>query len=203
MFSKHYVITLLLSLTLCNLALAEVPDEALLKKSPSGWVAADYTAEELNQPGMLCIRFNNYWCIKSPIGKPTYWNGQVSQDSRGHAQFSHPKYAARAFIKLMHTYRFKYNLHSANDIMNRYAPRTDTIGSIAGGQANPTDLYAEQIAKALNKEPNEDLNIFIDDQTLNKENAVLLLKAFAKWEITAKHAVTDKVILDGINLAGF
>jgi hypothetical protein len=43
------------------------------------------------------------------MGQPTYWNGQESQDPRGHAQFSHPKYPARAFVKLMHTYYFKHN----------------------------------------------------------------------------------------------
>lgn len=175
----------------------------LLKKQGNDWVPAAYTEDQLNQPGMLCVRFNNYWCIKSPKGKPTYWNGQESQDSRGHAQFSHPKYAARAFVKLLRTYYFKHGLRSANDIMNRYAPPTDTIGSVEGGKPNPTADYAKQIARALGKGPDDDLNLFADENTVNRDEMVALLTVFAKWEITAKHQVTKELALDGISLAGF
>lgn len=175
----------------------------LLNKHQGEWVAANYSQQQLNQPGMVCVRFNNYWCIKSPMGKPTYWDGQESQDSRGHAQFSHPKYAARAFVKLMRTYYFTHNLRSANDIMNRYAPATDTIGSVAGGRPNPTTEYAKQISRALGKSPDEDLKLFANETTVNKNEMVALLITFAKWEITANNQVTKELALDGIALAGY
>lgn len=181
---------------------SEQPYTSLLKKAGTSWGVANYTEEELNQPGMLCIRFNNYWCIKSPKGKPRYWNGQIDQDDRGHAKFSHPKFAARAFVKLMRTYYVGYGLKSASQIMNRYAPPTDTIGSVAGGAPNPTQEYATQIAKLLGKTADDDLELFNSDNSVNRDNMVAMLQALAKWEITAKHLITKELALDGIALSG-
>lgn len=86
--------------------------------------------------------------------------------------------------------------------MNRYAPATDTIGSVAGGKPNSTGAYARQIAKALNKSADEDLNLFRDENTINRQEMVNLLIVFAKWENTAKHQITEELALDGIALAG-
>jgi len=203
--TKKLLVLLLVSISSITVAQTTSTSEytSLLKKKGSDWVPTNYSDKELNEPGMVCVRFNNYWCIKSPMGKPTYWNGQESQDSRGHAQFLHPKYAARAFVKLMHTYYFKHNLRSATDIMNRYAPSTDTIGSIVGGKPNPTGAYAKKIAKELGKQADEDLQLFINKNTINRDEMVALLIVFAKWEITAKHRVTEELAIDGISLAGF
>jgi hypothetical protein len=203
--TKKLLVLLLVSISSITVAQTSSTSEytSLLKNQDAVWVPINYSDKQLNEPGMVCIRFNNYWCIKSPMGQPTYWNGQESQDSRGHAQFSHPKYAARAFVKLMHTYYFKHNLRSANDIMNRYAPATDTIGSMAGGKPNPTGAYASQIANELGKQADEDLQLFINKGTINRDKMVALLIVLAKWEITAKHRVTEELAIDGISLAGF
>ena len=182
---------------------AEKPETdytTLLVKEEGEWVAANYSEDELLKPGMVCVRFNNYWCIKSPTGKPTYWNGQVSQDARGHAQFTHPRFAARAFVKLMRTYYLKYSLVTAFQIMNRYAPPTDTIGSIENGRPNPTQKYAIEIARSMGKKADDDLMLFDSDSSVNEDNMIALMKALSIWEITAKHKITDELAKDGIAL---
>ena len=172
----------------------------LIRMRDGTYSQAAFSEQELNAPGMVCIRFNNYWCIKSPLGEETYWRGQISQDDRRHAQFSDPVFGARAFARLMHTYRFRYNLQSSSDILSRYAPTTDTVGSIEGNPLNPTNTYATFIARSVGKEPDDPLNLFHADGTFNAEIAVPVFQAFVRFELSAKYSIEEDFIIGAIRL---
>ena len=70
-------VLLLVSISSVTVAQTSSTNEytSLLKKQGADWVPTHYSDKQLNEPGMVCVRFNNFWCIKSPMGKPTYWNG--------------------------------------------------------------------------------------------------------------------------------
>lgn len=165
-------------------------------------VPARFTESDLNRPGMVCIRFNNYWCIKS-VG----WNGEVGHDSRGHAKFSDPVYSARAAAKQMKTWWYRDERRSAFEIMSAYAPPDDCVGSIGKPPdcpygINPTADYATRIADAVGKGPRENLNLFNEDGKMNRSVAISLLQAIARFELTDRYEVTSELIGEGIDRAG-
>ena len=194
----------------------------------------------------LCLPKYNYWCLKTPGS--SNWKGQVSKDLAGHAIFSHPIYSARAFARVMRTYNQKHKLRSAREIISRYAPSSDCIGSKAycpddsrylygikdlpygkigdqwvqystskvhgfteGGSCfvqlmycprgfNPTNEYAESIAKSVGKGIDEDLELFDAQGNINMAVAVPLFTAFARWELGSKYLVNEKLIIRGAML---
>lgn len=157
----------------------------------------------------LCARHLNFWCIKTPGN--VLWNGQVAEDSKKHAVFDNPEYSARAFFKLMWTYRYRYGLNTANQIFGRYAPVSDCIGSVARNPKtglcptgeNPTWVYARNVAEALDVDPEEPINLFIDRQTVDREVAIVLARAMATFELGSGYTVTEALVDAGIKLSGF
>ncbi|MGB0843896.1 MAG: hypothetical protein ACPGVN_04045 [Alphaproteobacteria bacterium] len=194
----------------------------------------------------LCLPKYNYWCLKTPGS--TEWKGQTGEDLASHAIFSHPIYSARAFTRVMRTYHFKHKLRTAREILSRYAPTSDCIGSKAycpqdsrylygikdlpygkigsqwvqystekvhgfteGGECfvklmycprgfNPTNEYAESIAKSVGKGIDDDLELFDAQGNINMEVAVPLFTAFARWEIGSKYVVNKHLIIRGAML---
>lgn len=174
----------------------------LVRNEAGTYVPFDFTEEILAQ-APLCIRHENYWCVKTPPN----WDGKVGSDARGHAIFADPAMGARAFAVLMRTYRFKYERETAKEIISRYAPATDCVGSIGippdcPHGLNPVNEYALEIAKAVGKSADEKLDLFADDGRIDLRVAIPLFQAFARFELTAKYQVSEELIRQGIAKAG-
>ena len=175
----------------------------LLVRQPDGsYIPAHLTADDLARPGMTCIRFNNYWCVKS-----AGWEGEVGKDSRGHARFDDPISGARAFAKLMYSYRYLHGLKTANQIIARYAPSDDCVGSIGTPPncphgINPVKEYAEKLSEAVGLQPTDDLNLFDERRRLNLKVALPLFSCFSQFELTPRYKRDDQVIMSGIRAAG-
>jgi hypothetical protein len=161
-----------------------------------------FTDAQLQRPGMVCIRHNNYWCMKS-VG----WQGEIGSDSRGHANFSDPAYSARAAARQLHTWRRRDKLRTAFEIMSKYAPPDDCVGSIGRPPncphgINPTREYAIKVAEAVGKGPDDDLGLFDQNLKMNKSIAIPILRAISAFELPDPYIATDDLIRRGIDLAG-
>ena len=102
-------------------------NKILASKPRVAYKKASFTPVELKGPGMRCIHHNNYWCVKTP--KDDQWVGQTAKDPANHAIFDDATYSARAFTRIMRSYRFRHNLRTARQILSRYAPSSDCLGS--------------------------------------------------------------------------
>lgn len=163
---------------------------------------AKFTAKELNSPGMLCIRFNNYWCMKS-VG----WEGEVGKDARGHAIFNDPVFSARAVARQFRTWWFRDGKRTAFQIMSTYAPPDDCVGSVGKPPnckygPNPTEIYAARVAESIRKGPNDSLDLFDASGKLNRSLAIPFFQAIASFELTEKYKVSPELIALGIDRAG-
>jgi len=196
------------SVATTDVALRERPiglQDGLLVKRDEQWIPASYTDEELAQPGMLCIRHKNYWCIKSAD-----WNGEIGQDDRNHAIFSDAKFGARAFFRLMRNYRFRHGLKTTRQIFSRYAPFDDCIGSLPRdletGQCpngpNPTFEYAQSVAVSLGLGIDDDIELFDGDEKIDRETGHALARAVVQFELGPNRNVTEGLLDEGIALAG-
>ncbi len=179
--------------------------DGLLKRQGTDWVPATFTQAELERSGMLCIRYNNFWCIKS-----AGWNGEIGKDERDHAIFSHPKFGARAFYRLMKNYRYRHNLRTTHEIFDRYAPADDCIGSLPRDPEtgacpqgpNPTFKYAQRVAADLGIGVDDDIQLFDDQGRIKRSAGRTLARAVMKFEISGKYDVTDELLDTGMMLAG-
>ena len=89
------------------------------------------------------IRNNNYLNVKN--GKDPWQDagGRPSRtDGRGHAVFTDPAYGVRAGIILLRSYFFKHNLRTIAEILSRWAPATDTVGSLPNAPRNSPLEYS-------------------------------------------------------------
>ena len=112
------------------------------------------------------------------------WKGQIGQDTRGHAIFSSSEWGIRAGIILLRTYWFKHRLRTIAAILSRWAPSTDTIGSIPGAPANSPKEYSEFVADRVGIKPTQQLSLFCDDGRLcNVRQLKDLFEAMAAYEI--------------------
>jgi hypothetical protein len=202
-FKKHLPVPGIIGLLLGANAYAQEPTSSKpahlqVRQADGTYSGAQLTPDELDKPGMVCIRFNNYWCVKA-----AGWRGQISKDSRGHAQFDTPASGA-------HTYRYSHNLKTANEIISRYAPSDDCVGSIGKPPncphgVNPVKDYAERIAQAAGKKPSEDLGLFDENGKINLKVAVPVFQAFSLYELSSdsnKYRTDADLVLEGIQAAG-
>lgn len=115
--------------------------------------------------------------------KGTEWRGQVGTDNRGHAVFSSQAWGARAAIVLLRTYWTKYELRTVAAILSRWAPATDTVGSIPGAPPNSPREYAEFVHQRTGIAPTEPLRLFDDQWRIDDgEQLAALLSAMAAYE---------------------
>lgn len=136
------------------------------------------------------IRNRNYLNIKNNPKNP--WQGFVGTDDRGHTIFRAPEWGLRAAIILLRNYWFAYSLRTAYEIVSRWAPASDTIGSRAGAKQNDPRAYADFIAKRLRVGANDNLQLFNPDKTLNNlSNLRGLISAMAEYENYAGFEVPD------------
>lgn len=134
------------------------------------------------------LRHKNYLNLKG-----TGWKGQIGSDSRGHAIFSKPEWGIRAGIVLLRTYWFKHGLRSIAAILSRWAPASDTIGSLPGAPPNSPKEYSQFVSKRVEIGPTTKLQLFKDDRTLNNVNQLrALFEAMAAYEIGGGFNVPDQ-----------
>ncbi len=99
--------------------------------------------------------------------------------------FRSPEWGIRALVKIIQTYERKYSLDTVRGIINRWAPPVE----------NDTGSYISQVAKALDVEPDEPLNIF------KARTMLVLCKAIIRHE-NGVQPYDDATIRAGIALAG-
>ena len=131
------------------------------------------------------VKHNNPLNVKAfRKGKPVpdYWNGQNGVDSRGHAIFDISAYGIRAGIVLLRTYESKYKLSSIASILSRYAPSTDTIGSLPGAPPNSPEEYTRFVARETGLDPIKPLRIFADGKVKAPEKLFAVLSAMTIFE---------------------
>lgn len=133
--------------------------------------------------------------------KGTTWQGQSGNDPRGHAIFSSPAYGVRAAIVTLRTYWFTHKLRSIAAILSRWAPATDTIGSLPNAPANSPKEYSEFVGRRCRIAPTEPLALFCADRTIeNQEQLSALLKAMAAYEISSGYQLPESVVREAIQL---
>jgi hypothetical protein len=133
----------------------------------------------------MTLRGNNYLNVKNNRNDPWLDAGEASSktDDRGHAIFKDPAWGVRAAILTLRTYYFKHGKRTILSIINRWAPASDTIGSLAGGQPNQPNTYAATVAKWMGISATETLEIFQPNKTLgNLAQLFDLVAAMAKYE---------------------
>ncbi|UWQ19223.1 hypothetical protein [Jannaschia sp. M317] len=170
-------------------------------------VATETEEDRKNLP--LCARHLNFWCIKKPGN--VRWDGQIDEDSKNHAIFSDASFSARAFFRLMWTYRFKHNLKTADEIFGRYAPASDCIGSVGRDRRtgrcprgeNLTWVYSRKVAQSLDLKPDEDIRLFTSQDTVDRQVAIKFAQAIASFELGRGYSVSKGLVDSGVALAGF
>ncbi len=126
-------------------------------------------------------RHKNPLNVKAP--SQPYWKGQVARDCRGHAVFDDVAFGTRAAIITLRTYWITHNLRTVAKIISRWAPSTDTIGSIAGAARNDPGDYARYVARKAKIQPTTALALFSESGSI-EDVAMLyeLISAMAKYE---------------------
>lgn len=134
------------------------------------------------------IRNRNYLNVKG-----TGWQGQTGNDSRGHAIFKTPEYGIRSGIVLLRTYWFKYNLRSIAAILSRWAPASDTVGSLPNAPKNSPKEYSGFVARRMGITATETLRLFNKDRTLNDVKQLkALFEAMAAYELGGGYDTPDQ-----------
>lgn len=129
----------------------------------------------------LGIRNNNYLNVKNKPSNP--WKGSIATDKRGHAKFSDPEWGIRAAILTLRAYWFSHGLRTVAGILSRWAPDSDTVGSIPGAPANSPDEYTRFVCDRMCVGPNDNLRLFKTDKSLNNlDNLNRLISAMAEYE---------------------
>lgn len=113
------------------------------------------------------LRNNNYLNVKNGASRWLDSGGTESgTDSRGHAIFTDPAYGVRAGILLLRTYFFTHNLRTIAEILARWAPADDTVGSLPGAPPNSPREYSETVARRMGISYNQRLDIFNADKSI-------------------------------------
>lgn len=133
----------------------------------------------------LGIQHNNYLNLKQGSTPWLDAGGKDSgRDSKGHAIFTNPAYGIRAGIIQLRSYFFRHNRKTIAEILERWAPVTDTIGSLPGAPPNSPREYSIYVAGRMGISYNQRLEIFDDDQTIGNISQLReLFFAMAAYEV--------------------
>jgi len=117
------------------------------------------------------IRNNNPWNIKAE-NKRSPWRGTAGYDGADHVIFHHPVFAVRAVCRDL-SRKYLGGRKTLRQIMERYSPKSDTLGSIAGQPRNNPVKAAEFIAGHMEKErfPKK-LDIDDDVEFFNRDGSI-------------------------------
>ena len=126
------------------------------------------------------IRNKNLLNVK---GKKGLWKYSEGVDKRGHHIF--PGYAKglRAGIITLRSYWTRHKRRTIAEILSRWAPATDTIGSLPGAPRNSPRDYSLYVASSMDHKPNAPLSLFNDDGSINdREQLYQIVSAMATYE---------------------
>ena len=148
------------------------------------------------------IRNKNYLNVKNGSSPWKDASGKKSKtDSRGHAIFTNPAYGIRAGILLLKRYYFTHKRRTIAEILARWAPATDTVGSLPGAPPNSPLEYSTFVAGRMGISFNEGLDIFKSDKSIgNIARLKALFYAMAEFEIGNGFKVPDKEFYAGLEL---
>lgn len=137
---------------------------------------------------------------KNPLNvKGKGWQGQVGNDSRGHAIFRDEIWGTRAAIVTLRTYWLKHKKRTVAEILSRWAPTSDTIGSIPGAPPNSPVEYARFVEKRTGLKPNEELRLFdFDGEVWSATQLYKLVAAMAEYENFAGHHLPQGTFLQAL-----
>lgn len=145
------------------------------------------------------VRHRNPLNVKAP--NTDYWRHQVGRDTRGHAIFGDAEWGVRAGIVLLRTYWTKYHLRTVAEILARWAPVTDTVGSLPGAPKNSPREYAEFIERRSGLRPMQSLQLFdTRGEIRNRAQLAALVVAMAEFEIGAGFQLDRGVVADAMDL---
>lgn len=129
------------------------------------------------------------------------WKYGIGTDSRGHVIF--PSYAKglRAAIIDLRSKFVRRGLKTLMDIMKRYAPDDDTVGSIAGNPQNDPAAYARFVAQRAGVTATEKLTIFREDGSIwNRRQLKTVVEAMVRYENGFDIPIPDSVFDEAISL---
>lgn len=145
------------------------------------------------------IRNNNYLNVKNNPQNP--WKGSVGSDDRGHAVFDDPAFGLRAAIVTLRSYWFRHNKRTIAEILARWAPATDTIGSLPGALPNSPGEYAEFVSDRIGLPHNDQLELFSDnEEVMNRKQLGQLVKAMAEFENYAGFEFPESLLQKAFDL---
>ena len=160
--------------------------DGLLARQNAGSDYAPVRFEPVSAP--FPLRHNNYVAVKRP-GSHGTWPGQTGVDNRGYAMFDDPAYAIRAFMELMRTYHDRYGDRSAQAIFRHLAPAGDCSGApqrhsgLCPENARQVPASAVRAAAAVDRKPEQDLQLFGSDGKINDGPMRAVLDAAATQEV--------------------
>ncbi|HEX4951122.1 MAG TPA: peptidoglycan DD-metalloendopeptidase family protein [Blastocatellia bacterium] len=150
----------------------------------------------------LGIQNKNYLNVKNG-SSPWLDAGGVNSttDARGHAVFTDAAFGIRAGILQLRAYFFKHNRRTIAEILSRWAPATDTIGSLPGAPPNSPLEYSTFVAGRMGIGVNERLDIFKEDKTIgNIARLRDLFQAMAAFENGTDFVVPAEEFNAGLEL---
>lgn len=133
--------------------------------------------------------------------KGTDWKYSLGNDSRGHNRF--PSYAKglRAGIITLRSYWTRHQKRTIADILSRWAPASDTIGSLPGAPPNSPRDYSLFVSRRMGHHPTAPLSLFHEDGSLNDEGQLFdLVSAMAAYENYAGLELPKEVFREALRL---
>lgn len=148
------------------------------------------------------IKNKNYLNVKNGATPWLDAGGKDSKtDPKGHAVFSDAAWGVRAGILLLRSYFFKHNRRTIAEILSRWAPASDTIGSIPGAPRNSPANYSKFVAGRMRLSYNDKLEIFNEDRSIGNIGQLRdLFFAMAAYEIGGGFEVPLKDFNAGLEL---
>lgn len=127
------------------------------------------------------VRHRNLLNVKQNPADP--WRFSIGQDGKGHTIFpSFPK-GLRAGIINLRSYWTRHKLRTIAAILSRWAPSSDTIGSIKGAPANSPKDYSDFVAGRMGLEPVSPLSLFTDSgEVRDRDQLFEIVSAIAAYE---------------------
>ncbi|MCW5892929.1 MAG: peptidoglycan DD-metalloendopeptidase family protein [bacterium] len=148
------------------------------------------------------IKNNNYLNVKNG---PDPWmdaHGKPSRtDARGHAVFADPAYGVRAGLRQLRTYFVKHRCRTVLAILSRWAPASDTIGSLPGNPHNNPSQYAVFVSNRMGIAIDQPLELFDEDGNVDDVGQLRrLFAAMAAYEIGGGFEVPEAELTAGLAL---
>lgn len=114
------------------------------------------------------------------------WLYSLGRDARGHNKFPTFEKGLRAGIITLRSYWTRHKKRSIASILSRWAPATDTIGSLPGNQPNSPAAYSAFVSKRVGAHTHAPLRIFDDaGEVVDPDQLYRLVAAMAAYENNA------------------